>query len=111
MYNKIEDNGFGLQDLNLDDVVESSRLWGWLEWILKKLLLLFYQLIPNYGVAIILLTILIKVLTFPITKKSHQSTARMQEIQPKIAEPQREVQRTALKRCRKPRPTSSRRKG
>lgn len=85
-YNQIEDNSFGLQDMNLDEVVETSRLWGWLEWILKKLLQFFYRLIPNYGVAIILLTILIKVLTYPITKKSHQSTARMQELQPKINE-------------------------
>jgi len=85
-YNQMDDNGFGLQDLNLDEVVESSRLWGWLEWILKKLLMMFYQLIPNYGVAIILLTVLIKILTYPITKKSHQSTARMQELQPKMTE-------------------------
>ncbi|MBN2049406.1 MAG: membrane protein insertase YidC [Spirochaetales bacterium] len=86
MYNKTEDNGFGLQNLSLDEVIETSRMWGWLEWILKYLLLLFYKLIPNYGVAIILLTILIKVLTYPITKKSHRSTAKMQELQPKINE-------------------------
>ena len=43
-------------------------------------------MIPNYGIAIILLTILIKVVLFPITRKSYQSTAKMQELNPKIQE-------------------------
>ena len=43
-------------------------------------------MLPNYGIAIILLTILTKVLMYPITKKGSLGTARMQELQPKIQE-------------------------
>jgi len=50
------------------------------------LLNFFYGLIPNYGVAIILLTILSKIVTFPLTQKSAKSMARMKSFQPKIEE-------------------------
>jgi YidC/Oxa1 family membrane protein insertase len=57
-----------------------------LEWVLKKFLSLFYYLIPNYGVSILLVTLLIKMLLFPLTKKQSEGTLRMQSISPKIKE-------------------------
>ena len=84
-YNKAEDNKSGLIDLKLDKIIDTQYL-GWLESLLKWILVLFYKMIPNYGVAIILLTILIKVIFFPVTKKSFESTSKMQAIQPKIQE-------------------------
>lgn len=45
----------------------------------------FYTLIPNYGVAIIIITILMRLLTFPLQYKSYVSMKKMQEIQPEIA--------------------------
>jgi len=44
----------------------------------------FYRLIPNWGVAIILLTILIKILFFPLTYSSTKSMTKMADLQPKI---------------------------
>lgn len=44
----------------------------------------FYSLVPNYGVAIILLTILIRLLTFPLQYKSFKSMKKMQKIQPEL---------------------------
>ena len=44
----------------------------------------FYAFIPNYGVAIILLTIITKVLFFPLTLKSMTSMRAMQTLQPQI---------------------------
>ncbi len=44
----------------------------------------FYKIIPNWGLAVILLTIVIKILFFPLTYSSTKSMARMAEIQPKI---------------------------
>ena len=85
-YNNSTDNSFGFSDMYMDKAVDSSSWLGWLEAILKFFLKLFYGLIPNYGVAIILLTILIKVIFFPITHKSYESTGKMQAIQPKIKE-------------------------
>jgi len=85
-YEYADKNGFGLSNLKLEDAMEGSGILGWLENILKFLLNLFYSLIPNYGVAIILVTVLIKALFFPLTKKSSLSTARMAELQPKMQE-------------------------
>jgi YidC/Oxa1 family membrane protein insertase len=44
----------------------------------------FHQLVPNWGVAIILLTILIKILFFPLTYSSTKSMTKMADLQPKI---------------------------
>ena len=40
--------------------------------------------VPNYGLAIIILTILIKILVYPLTKKQLQSMKAMQRIQPQM---------------------------
>lgn len=44
----------------------------------------FYDVIPNYGVAIILLTVAIRLLLFPLTSKQARSMAEMQRVQPEI---------------------------
>jgi YidC/Oxa1 family membrane protein insertase len=44
----------------------------------------FYTLFPNYGISIILLTILIRTLTFPLQYKSFKSMKKMQTIQPEL---------------------------
>lgn len=85
-YDKAAKNGFGVQDLNLEEVIDSSSILGWLEWILLQILHLSYKLIPNYGIAIIILTIIIKTILYPFTHKSFESTSRMQALTPKINE-------------------------
>jgi YidC/Oxa1 family membrane protein insertase len=57
-----------------------------LENLLKWLLRIFYGLVPNYGVAIILLTLLVKLALFPLTKKSSETSFKMQALAPKIKE-------------------------
>jgi YidC/Oxa1 family membrane protein insertase len=42
------------------------------------------HLVPNYGWAIILMTVLIKLLLFPLTHKSYVSMQKMQEVNPKV---------------------------
>jgi YidC/Oxa1 family membrane protein insertase len=85
-YNDGERNAYNLADMQFDEIASRSVLIGWLVEILKFFLELFHRLIPNYGVAIILVTILLKVLLFPLTRKSYESTARMQTLQPKMTE-------------------------
>jgi len=85
-YNNPEDNGFSLGSMGLDNVVETSSILGWLEFLLSKLLIIFYRLIPNYGVSIILVTIVIKAMFFPFTRKSSESTAKMSALTPKLNE-------------------------
>lgn len=63
--------------------------FGWFSFIAKPLLELlkfFYSFTANYGVAIILLTMMIKLLFIPLTQKSFKSMKKMQKLQPKIAQ-------------------------
>jgi YidC/Oxa1 family membrane protein insertase len=43
-----------------------------------------YTAIPNFGISIIILTLLVKLITFPLNNKQIQSAKRMQELQPEI---------------------------
>ena len=85
LYDSVNDNVFDLEGMELDEVIDGNWL-SWLEAILKWILQLFYRFIPNYGVAIILLTILIKLLLQPIAKRGMDSTAKMSALAPKIEE-------------------------
>lgn len=59
-------------------------IWGFFAvWILKGLQF-FYKFIPNYGVSIILLTLLIRLITFPLQWKSTVSMKKLQEVQPEL---------------------------
>ena len=53
--------------------------------LLLKVLNFFYKFVGNYGISIILLTLLIRGLFHPLTKKSLQSMREMQRIQPEMA--------------------------
>ncbi|MGM0675144.1 MAG: membrane protein insertase YidC [Spirochaetota bacterium] len=85
-YNDAEDNAWGIRGLDLQESVDTRFLLGWLENILKAALNFINQFVPNYGVAIIILTILVKALLFPLTRKSYESTAKMQELSPQMQE-------------------------
>ena len=65
------------------------RKWGGLpmEWLglpILKFMNWVYRYVGNYGVAIILITILSKVLFYPLTVKSMRSMKAMQSLQPKV---------------------------
>lgn len=61
-------------------------LFGFLARPLKWLLRFFHGFVPNWGVAIILLTVFVKLLLFPLNQKSYRSMERMREVQPKLTE-------------------------
>jgi YidC/Oxa1 family membrane protein insertase len=79
-------NGFNLREMDLSKAASTSGILSPVETVLKWFLSLFYRLVPNYGVAIILLTLLVKILLFPLTKKGSEATLRMQTLSPKIKE-------------------------
>ncbi|MBO4388840.1 MAG: membrane protein insertase YidC [Spirochaetales bacterium] len=83
-YYVAENNAWGLRGRNLDTVADGASWLGWLETVLKWFLDMFYAVIPNYGVAIILTTVLIKLLTYPLTRKSTESSAKMAMLAPKM---------------------------
>jgi len=85
-YDDITANGYKRGSDDLEGVLEGNNILGWLETALKWSLNLFYGLVGNYGVAIILVTLLVRAIMFPLTFKGSQATARMQELQPRIQE-------------------------
>ena len=74
-------------DLGLEKVVQlGGRLVSWVNrWIVIPLFDLLSRFIGSYGLIILLLTIFIKLLIFPLTYKSMMSSAKMRAIRPEIA--------------------------
>jgi YidC/Oxa1 family membrane protein insertase len=66
-------------DLGWSWVAPLTRMFSWL-------LHALYSLIPNYGVAIILLTILVRAVTAPLTVRQMRSMERLRRVQPKMKE-------------------------
>lgn len=56
------------------------------QFMIPFLEMIYNNVIPNYGVAIILLTVLIKIVLVPLTHKQFQSMKAMQRLQPKLKE-------------------------
>jgi YidC/Oxa1 family membrane protein insertase len=62
--------------------------WGWFYFITKPMFLaldFFYHLVGNFGIAILLVTVLVKLLFFPLANKSYASMAKMKSVQPQLA--------------------------
>lgn len=72
----------GLGD-NLDMSVDFG-VFGVLAVPILRGLQFFYKYIPNYGIGIILLTLIIRLITFPLQYKSFKSMKKMQTVQPEI---------------------------
>jgi len=64
--------------------------WTLLLNVLGSLLSFYYDIIPEYGIAIILLTLTVSLLLFPLTLKQTKSMRAMQEIQPEVKKLQKE---------------------
>jgi YidC/Oxa1 family membrane protein insertase len=61
--------------------------WGWFYFITKPLFLVMdwiYHKVGNFGVAILIITVLIKILFFPLANKSYASMAKMKAVQPEM---------------------------
>jgi YidC/Oxa1 family membrane protein insertase len=62
--------------------------WGWFYFITKPLFMVidwFYHLVGNFGIAILIVTVLIKGAFFPLANKSYASMAKMKAVQPQMA--------------------------
>jgi YidC/Oxa1 family membrane protein insertase len=61
--------------------------WGFLFFLTRPIFLLvefFYGLVGNFGVAILLLTLSIKLVLFPLANKSYESLSKMRKLQPQM---------------------------
>src|SRR5246127_2951254 len=61
--------------------------WGWFYFITKPMFLaldFFYRLFGNFGISILLVTVIVKLLFFPLANKSYASMAKMKSVQPQL---------------------------
>ncbi|MGR7995359.1 membrane protein insertase YidC [Xanthobacter sp. ZOL 2024] len=61
--------------------------WGWFYFITKPLFLAIdwiYKLVGNFGVAILIVTVILKLVFFPLANKSYASMAKMKAVQPEL---------------------------
>ncbi|HEV2605478.1 MAG TPA: membrane protein insertase YidC [Microvirga sp.] len=61
--------------------------WGWFYFITKplfKVLDFFYRMFGNFGVSILIVTVLLKLIFFPLASKSYASMAKMKAVQPEM---------------------------
>ncbi|MBD3165364.1 membrane protein insertase YidC [bacterium] len=75
----------------VDPTLDSAMSWGWP--IIKPFsqgvfytLVFLHGFIPNYGVVLLVFAVLVKLLVWPLTHKSHMSMKKMQLLQPKMKE-------------------------
>lgn len=85
---------------NLDEIVQLG--WGIFGWINKYLFIPVFNLltgiVSNYGVAIILFTILVRIAISPITYKSYLSQAKMKALRPDIQELNEKYKKDPMKK-------------
>jgi YidC/Oxa1 family membrane protein insertase len=102
----------------LDDVNQYG--WSWIRWMITPfaklcviIMLWLHKFIPSYGLVLLVFSILVRLVTWPLTTKSYQSIQAMQKLQPELqrireqykADPQRMQQETmALYREKKVNP-------
>ena len=70
---------------DLDQAVNLGFFGFFARWLLKYLIWI-HSLVGNWGLAIVLLTVSVKVLFLPLTKKSFESSQKMQALQPQVQE-------------------------
>jgi YidC/Oxa1 family membrane protein insertase len=62
--------------------------WGWFYFITKplfKLIDFIYKIVGNFGIAILIVTVLVKAAFFPLASRSYASMAKMKKVQPQLA--------------------------
>lgn len=83
------DKGVGNdQKLNLKNIIPLGwGIFGWVSrWAIIPMFNLFSKFIGNYGIIILLMTLVIKLVLFPLTYKSYMSSAKMRVLKPEIDE-------------------------
>ncbi|AHH08417.1 membrane protein insertase YidC [Borrelia anserina] len=78
-------NNFGLYNVGFGMSVEKSLLY-FIQAPMNLIMQTFYNVIPNWGLSIMFLTIVVRILIFPLTFKSFRATAELSKLQPKMKE-------------------------
>jgi YidC/Oxa1 family membrane protein insertase len=76
---------YGTDSTTLNDLVYFGwAIWGAVARFLTNVLHFFYGMVGNYGIAIILLTVVVRLCMFPLSRKQALSSQKMQELQPEM---------------------------
>jgi YidC/Oxa1 family membrane protein insertase len=85
---------------NLKEVVPTG--WGIFGWINENIFIPFFEILsdflPSYGLAIILMTIVVRIVLSPVLYKSYLSQAKMKVIRPEVTEINEKYKDNAMKR-------------
>jgi YidC/Oxa1 family membrane protein insertase len=85
---------YGLKDL---------IVYGWFSWVaifMSWILHLFYSIVQNYGLAIVMLTVVVRLAMFPLSRKAVLGAQKMQELQPELKKIQEKYKGNAEARVR-----------
>ncbi len=87
-------------DRNLDEIVPLG--WGIFGWINEYIFIPFFSflgnVLPSYGIAIIVMTIVVRIVLSPVTYKSYLSQAKMKVLRPEINELNEKYKDNAMKK-------------
>lgn len=87
-------------DRNLNEIVPTG--WGIFGWINENIFIPFFSILsgflPSYGLAIILMTIVVRIVLSPVLYKSYLSQAKMKVLKPEINEINEKYKENAMKR-------------
>jgi YidC/Oxa1 family membrane protein insertase len=90
---------FGAGNARMDDLI----YYGWFGWVARPMIALLHGLhsiVRNYGIAIILLTVLVRGAMFPISRRQALSSQKMQALQPEMKLLNEKYKNDAEKRTR-----------
>ncbi len=100
-YSILQESGYSMEKVMEFETIGAFSFMNWLMEPARKALLwtlnFFHGAVRNYGIAIILLTLLVRILFWPLTHKSTESMKRMQELQPEIKALQAKYKETPQK--------------
>ena len=83
-YNSSSKNAWGIVNAKFNQALQTSGALSIIEVALKWAMEMIYRLVHNWGVSIIILTIILKIILFPLNKKTAVGTLKMQELQPQM---------------------------
>lgn len=85
-YNSSEKNSWDLVNAKFNQALKTSGFLTIFEVALKWCLETIYKLIHDWGISIIILTVILKAVLFPLNKKTSLGSIKMQQLQPKMQE-------------------------
>ncbi|WKC57996.1 membrane protein insertase YidC [Borrelia sp. P9F1] len=85
VFDREYENSFGLSGMEFGMSVEKSLLY-FIQVPMQLIMQIFYNVIPNWGLSIMFLTIVVRILIFPLTFKGFRATAELSKLQPRMKE-------------------------